>query len=413
MSNSIERRQNGPTVEAQAARPAIIEGPRMYVGGGKWAPVELPPLVEKLSKPQRGEILDPHTFDGVETDSYTASWGNEDLADLFAETEERTALDRAAARLALDESARERRKEAREVRIGRVARRLHKTPDDLTEMLGEAKAVKWATGASKGKISRTRPSIDEKRGLGESTSSREYLAASSNKGSVVEALSPEEFRHLTVGDQIERMWDVYEAEGRAVNLQVPVNIPGLDTPKMHTEKERRALERRGMFSGGAVLKDQDPDRSRRSERIGPNRIIVQDLVWKEGGRGYGWKGRWIEAVPTFVPWRPRPTILETDHKANSAEGVVDERDLQPEDPADRWRTEDGTLLFDGMHTNGVVVWQGLGDDLRPDSRHEVAPIGFKRRQRVSAEAQVRKEMTDGTDGLEAFEAGITALDHRE
>lgn len=73
MADSIERRQNTPAVDAQVATPSIIESPRMYVGGGQWAPVEMPPLVEKLSKPQKGEVLDSQSFDGVDTGSYTAS----------------------------------------------------------------------------------------------------------------------------------------------------------------------------------------------------------------------------------------------------------------------------------------------------------------------------------------------------
>lgn len=355
MADSIERRQNAPAVDAQVATPSIIEGPRMYVGGGQWVPVEMPPLVEKLSKPQKGEVLDSQSFDGVDTGSYTASWGSQNLAGLFAETEERTAVDRAAARLALDESARSRRTEAREIRLGRVAKALHRgSPEEVVDMLGKSKAIKWATGASKGKISATRPDAPERRVIEEQRIDSGQIARMDAWG--IEALGPdvenpaerltdEQFQHLTIEDQVERMWGVYETKGRAVDLQVPVtqNIPGLDIPKTLTVKDRRAMARNVELG---KPKDQDPDRRGHIELVGVT-------------------SKWGRSEKVWRPWvGNRERVSEGDHVQDSTGKelqILDHvglkrlaaRDEQVElsEPYP-WEAEDGSMVSEGLAVAG-------------------------------------------------------------
>lgn len=89
-----------------------------------------------------------------------------------------------------------------------------------------------------------------------------------------EELTPDQFQHLAIEDQVERMWDVYEAEGIVVDLQVPArkasiavqNIPGLDISKSFTEKDRRAIEMHREFKG---------DRSRKLALEGSRNIDVR------------------------------------------------------------------------------------------------------------------------------------------
>src|SRR3989344_4127855 len=141
--------------------------PMTYAGAGRgWVPFDTGPIVEKLASRPRSQTEQSPTFDGVSAEALSESWrvqtevgfplSGDTTKDLGMQVKP-AALRREAA-----ETARARRAEAREIRLGRVARRMSRTPDQLVELLGVSKATKWASGASRGKVSKAKPSIDER-----------------------------------------------------------------------------------------------------------------------------------------------------------------------------------------------------------------------------------------------------------